>query len=102
MHIGLHVLQHLGLQQHFAQLQALHRVALHHLHHLAGEVFADIAQPARDGWRRIAAPALARAQLGVLLIQRCKRLIHLLQTARDTAAAGVRRAAQHHAPALQA
>ncbi|MPN21210.1 hypothetical protein SDC9_168589 [bioreactor metagenome] len=47
MHIGLHVLQHLGLQQQLAQIQALHGIALHDLHNLARKVFADIAQPAR-------------------------------------------------------
>ena len=102
MYIGLHVFQHLGLQQQLAQLQPLHGVALHDLHDLAGKVFADIAEPARDGWRGVAASTLARAQLAVLFIQRGQGLVHFLQAARDAAAAGIGRAAQHHAPALQA
>ena len=47
MHIGMGAFQHFGLQQHLAQVQPLQRIVLHDLHHGAGEILADVAQPAR-------------------------------------------------------
>ena len=103
VHVRLHALQHLRLQQHVAQVQTLQRVLLHHLHHRAREVLADVAQPARHARRGVAPPpAPVIAQTAVVVVERAQRLVHLRRVAVQRAAAVLRLAAEHQPPAAQA
>ena len=104
MHIGLHALQHFGLQHELAQVQPLHRIALPDLHDRAREITTDVAQPTRDVGRRIAETTTTRSAVLTLLlfVERGERLIDIANAAAQRAAACVRRLAQHQAPPLQA
>lgn len=60
--VGFHGLQHFWLQQHLVQVEPLQGILLHNAHDGAGEVVADIAQPASHvggGAAQAAAPFLA-------------------------------------------
>src|SRR5712671_4060006 len=71
MHDRLDCLEHLLLEEHLLEAEAVERVLLHDAHDLRRKVLADVAEPARHGGRRSREVA---ASLGV--VERLEGAVH--------------------------
>jgi len=98
MNVRLDRREHLGFEQHPAQIQTFERILLHHAHYRRRKIFADVAEPARDARRGASQTALA-----VGVVKRGERPIHRQIGASQVASrAVVLIAAQNQPPAAQA